>query len=96
MRRPKRLSGCAIAQVTIYTRAFCPYCSRAVSLLEQKGVEFDEIDAGMDAAKRKEMIQRSGRTTYPQIFIGEQHIGGCDDMMELEDRGELDELLQAA
>lgn len=84
-----------MAQVTIYTRAFCPYCSRAVSLLEQKGVEFDEIDAGMDAAKRKEMIQRSGRTTYPQIFIGEQHIGGCDDMMALERAGKLDPLLNA-
>ena len=82
--------------VTIYTRAFCPYCTRAISLLHAKGAEFTEIDAGMDLEKRREMIQRSGRTTYPQIFIGEQHIGGCDDMMALERAGKLDPLLQAA
>ena len=82
--------------ITIYTRAFCPYCTRAVSLLHAKGVEFTEIDAGMDLEKRREMIQRSGRATYPQIFIGEQHIGGCDDMMALERAGKLDPLLQAA
>jgi glutaredoxin 3 len=82
--------------VTIYTRAFCPYCTRAVSLLHAKGVEFTEIDAGMDLEKRREMIQRSGRTTYPQIFVGEEHIGGCDDMMALERAGKLDPLLQPA
>jgi glutaredoxin 3 len=82
--------------ITIYTRAFCPYCTRALSLLESKGVEFHEIDAGMDVEKRREMIQRSGRTTYPQIFIGEQHIGGCDDMMALEREGRLDPLLTPA
>lgn len=81
--------------VTIYTRAFCPYCSRAVSLLEHKGVAFTEIDAGMDVEKRREMIQRSGRSTYPQIFIGDKHIGGCDDMMALDRAGELDPLLAA-
>ena len=79
--------------VTIYTRPFCPYCSRAVSLLSAKGVAFTEIDAGFDPEKRKEMIARGGGVTYPQIFIGEQPIGGCDDMMALERAGELDALL---
>jgi glutaredoxin 3 len=82
--------------VTIYTRAFCPYCTRALHLLQAKGVDFTEIDAGMDVEKRREMIQRSGRTTYPQIFVGERHIGGCDDMMALERAGQLDPLLSAA
>jgi glutaredoxin 3 len=82
--------------VTIYTRAFCPYCTRAVHLLQSKGVAFTEIDAGMDVEKRREMIQRSGRSTYPQIFVGERHIGGCDDMMALERAGQLDPLLTAA
>ena len=82
--------------VTIYTRAFCPYCTRAVHLLQSKGVDFTEIDAGMDVEKRREMIQRSGRSTYPQIFVGDRHIGGCDDMMALERSGQLDPLLAAA
>ena len=81
-------------KVTIYTRAFCGYCARAVSLLERKGVAFVEIDAGADRQKRQEMIQRShGAATYPQIFIGDLHIGGCDDMMALERSGKLDSLL---
>jgi glutaredoxin 3 len=82
--------------VTIYTRAFCPYCTRAVHLLESKGVTYHEIDAGMDVEKRREMIQRSGRSTYPQIFVGDRHIGGCDDMMALERSGQLDPLLTTA
>jgi glutaredoxin 3 len=82
--------------ITIYTKPFCPYCIRAVSLLEQKGVEFTEIEAAFDPDKRQEMIQRSGgRATFPQIFIGEQHIGGCDEMMALERSGRLDPLLAA-
>jgi glutaredoxin 3 len=85
-----------MTQVIIYTRAFCPYCTRAISLLHSKGVEFPEIDAGMDVEKRREMIQRSGRTTYPQIFVGERHIGGCDDMIALERAGQLDPLLAVA
>lgn len=82
-----------MAQVTIYTRPGCGYCARAVSVLTRKGVAFDEIEAGMDPAKRQEMMTRSGRSTFPQIFIGEKHIGGCDDMMALERQGELDALL---
>jgi glutaredoxin 3 len=84
-----------MAHVTIYTRPGCGYCTRAVSLLEQKGVEFTEIEAGYDPALRAEMMQRSGRATFPQIFVGETHIGGCDDMMLLERRGQLDPLLAA-
>ena len=85
-----------MAQVTIYTKPYCPYCVRAVSLLEKKGVEFTEIEAAFDPEKRKEMMQRAGgRATFPQIFIGEEHIGGCDDMMALEQAGKLDPLLAA-
>ena len=70
-------------------------CARAVALLNDKGADFTEIEAGMDPALRQEMMQRSGRNTFPQIFVGEQHIGGCDDMMALEDQGKLDALLNA-
>ena len=83
--------------VTIYTKPFCPYCARALNLLQEKGVEFTEIEAAWDPAKKQEMVQRSGgRMTFPQIFIGDRHIGGCDDMVALDDRGELDQLLEAA
>lgn len=83
-----------MAAVTIYTRPMCGYCARAVSLLSSKGVDFEEIDAGFDQAKRAEMVQRSGGgRTFPQIFIGDMHIGGCDDMMALERAGKLDALL---
>ena len=85
-----------MAEVTIYTKPYCPYCIRAVSLLEKKGVEFTEIEASGDPEKRQEMIQRAnGRATFPQIFIGDRHIGGCDDMMALEYDGKLDALLAA-
>lgn len=85
-----------MANVTIYTRAFCGFCSRAVRLLQDKGVAFEEIDAGMDPDKRQEMIQRAnGGSTFPQIFVGDMHIGGCDDMMALERQGKLDALLSA-
>ena len=82
-----------MADVVIYTRPFCGYCTRAISLLNQKGVAFTEIDAGFDPEKRREMMQRSGRNTFPQIFIGGKHIGGCDEMMALEHAGQLDPLL---
>ncbi|WP_304171996.1 glutaredoxin 3 [Phenylobacterium aquaticum] len=82
--------------ITIYTKPYCPYCVRAVSLLEKKGVKFEEIEAAFDAEKRQEMMQRAGgRATFPQIFIGETHVGGCDDMMALEQTGKLDALLAA-
>lgn len=85
-----------MSQITIYTKPYCPFCIRAVDLLEKKGVVFTEIEAAFDPEKRQEMLQRSGgRATFPQIFIGERHIGGCDDMMALERAGELDPLLAA-
>jgi glutaredoxin 3 len=85
-----------MAQVTIYTKPYCPYCVRAVSLLEKKGVEFTEIEAAFDPGKRQEMVQRAkGKATFPQIFVGDEHIGGCDDMMALEYAGKLDTLLAA-
>jgi glutaredoxin 3 len=80
-------------RVTIYTRRFCGYCTAAKRLLTDKGVAFDEIDATGAPDKRQEMIERSGRFTFPQIFIGERHVGGCDDLYALNARGELDPLL---
>lgn len=85
-----------MAKVTIYTRAFCPYCTRAIALLQRKGVEVQEIDATGCPVKRQEMITRSGRWTFPQIFVGEKHVGGCDDLHELEQSGGLDPLLAGA
>ncbi|KAA5803678.1 glutaredoxin 3 [Alkalicaulis satelles] len=83
--------------VTIYTRPFCSYCARAVDLLKKKGVAFEEIEAGFDPAAKAEMIARAGGArTFPQIFIAERHVGGCDDMMALEQAGELDALLDGA
>lgn len=85
----------SMSKVTIYTRQLCPYCIRAVRLLKEKGVDFEEIDAGMDVNKKKEMVQRSnGGRTFPQIFIGDVHVGGCDDMMALERSGKLDPMLE--
>ncbi|WP_419252314.1 glutaredoxin 3 [Caulobacter sp. ErkDOM-YI] len=84
-----------MAKVTIYTRPFCGYCARALKVLGEKGADFTEIEAGMDPKLRQEMMDRSGRTTFPQIFVGQQHIGGCDDMMALEREGKLDGLLAA-
>lgn len=80
--------------VTIYTSPMCPYCWRAVGLLKKKKVSFKEINVGMNAKHRAEMIDRAnGGTSVPQIFIGEQHIGGCDEMMALERAGKLDSML---
>lgn len=86
-----------MAKVTIYTRAFCPYCTRALQVLKDKGVELNEIDAGMDPKLREEMTQRSnGGRTFPQIFVGDTHIGGCDDMLALDRAGKLDPMLANA
>ncbi len=86
-----------MADVVIYTRPFGGYCARAISLLKHKGVDFTEIEAGFDPALRAEMVQRSGgRNTFPQIFVGGKHIGGCDEMLALERAGKLDPLLNAA
>lgn len=80
-------------RVLVYTTPFCGYCSAAKRLLKAKGAEFTEIDVMFDAERRHEMIERSGRRTVPQIFIGARHIGGFDDLSALEDSGELGDLL---
>jgi glutaredoxin 3 len=80
--------------ITVYTKPFCPYCARALSLLKKKGADVAEIEAAWNQERRQEMLSRSnGYTTYPQIFIGETHVGGCDDLMALDRTGELDALL---
>lgn len=85
-----------MAKVEIYTKAFCPYCTRALRLLEQKGASYDEYDVTMGGPKKAEMVERSGgRMTMPQVFIDGRHIGGCDDLMALDRRGGLDPLLAA-
>lgn len=85
-----------MAAVEIYTKAWCPYCTRAKRLLSQKGAAFEEIDITMGGPKRAEMIDRAhGRTTVPQVFIGGAHIGGSDDLAALEREGRLDALLSA-
>jgi glutaredoxin 3 len=82
--------------VEIYTKGFCPYCWRAKALLETKGIEFKEISVDFGGADKQTMVQRArGRTTVPQIFIGDRHVGGCDDLMALDRAGKLDELLAA-
>ena len=84
-----------MARVEIYTKFMCPYCARAKKLLESKGVDYEETEISMGGEKREEMIQRAGgRTTVPQIFIDGRHIGGSDDLAELERSGRLDPLLQ--
>ena len=85
-----------MAKVVIYTKPYCPYCVRALSLLERKGADFEEIEAAFDPEKKAEMVQRSGgRMTFPQIFVGETHVGGSDELHALDARGGLDELLAA-
>jgi glutaredoxin 3 len=85
-----------VPRVEIYTKTFCPYCWRAKSLLDSKGVEYKEIAVDFGGEIKQVMVQRaSGRTTVPQIFIGEIHVGGCDDLVALDRAGKLDELLAA-
>ena len=85
-----------MAKVEIYTKAWCPYCSRAMALLGSKGVEPQEVDITMGGPQRAEMIDRSnGRTTVPQIFIDGRHVGGFDDLAALDRQGKLDLLLTA-
>lgn len=81
-------------EVTIYTRSLCGYCSSAKALLEHKGVAYREIDATASPEKRAEMMARSRRHTFPQIFIGDHHVGGSDELHALERAGRLDGLLQ--
>ena len=83
-------------KVTIYTKETCPYCVMAKNLLKQKGVnEFNEIRIDLDAVARDKMIELTGRMTVPQIYIGDTHVGGFDDLSALNKGGKLDELLNA-
>ena len=82
-------------KVELYTKGYCPFCVRAKSLLTHKGVTFTDIEIDKNPEQRPTMIERAnGRSTVPQIFIGETHVGGCDDLFALESAGKLDALLQ--
>lgn len=85
-----------MADIVIYTKPGCPYCSRAKALLERKGADYQEIVASNDPALKAEMVEKSGgKATFPQIFIDGKHVGGCDDIHALDARGGLDPLLSA-
>ncbi|WP_409019747.1 glutaredoxin 3 [Brevundimonas vesicularis] len=85
-----------MAEVVIYTKPGCPYCIRAKSLLDRKGAAYTEIVASNDPEKKAEMVERSGgKMTFPQVFINDQHVGGCDEIHALDARGGLDPLLAA-
>jgi len=85
-----------VSVVEIYTKTFCPYCWRAKLLLDSKGVAYKEIAVDYGGEEKQVMVQRAnGQTTVPQIFVGELHIGGCDDLVALDRDGKLDELLAA-
>ncbi len=85
-----------MAEVEIYTTPFCPFCYRAKKLLDEKGVRFTEIDVTVTPGARQEMMDRAeGQRKVPQIFIGGRHLGGCEDLFDLESRGALDSVLGA-
>ena len=81
-------------EITLYTTRYCPYCIRARDLLDEKGVTYNDIAVDHDSQLRREMMERSGRNTVPQIWIGEQHIGGSDELDMLERQGNLDQLIE--
>ncbi|PNG27738.1 glutaredoxin 3 [Methylocella silvestris] len=82
-----------MAQITIYTTTTCPYCIRAKALLEKKNLEFTEISVDGNPKLRSELAERTGRTSVPQVFVGESHVGGCDDLYELHYDGKLEQLI---
>ena len=84
-----------MAQVLMYCTAACPFCQSAERLLEQKGASVEKVRVDLEPARRSEMMQKSGRRTVPQIWIGERHVGGCDDLYALDREGGLDPLLKA-
>ena len=98
MSQPEKMGQPEMGQpdITMYATKWCPYCERARHLLTSKGLVFSEIHVDEDAKSREEMIARSGRRTVPQVFIGDKHIGGCDDLLALDGAGELDRLIQGA
>lgn len=79
--------------VVLYTQALCGYCAAAKRMLDTKNVDYEEIDVTMNTQRRLEMVERSGRRTVPQIFVGDRHIGGFDDLAAMDQAGELDPLL---
>jgi glutaredoxin 3 len=81
--------------ITVYTTGWCGYCRRAKALLTDKKLAFQEIDVEADAKLREDMVARSGRSSVPQIFVGDTHVGGCDDLLALERDGGLDRLIGA-
>jgi len=83
-----------VPHIVMYSKSWCPYCQRARALLQAKGMQFEEIDIEEQPEKRAEMITRSGRSTVPQIFIDERHVGGSDDLYALDAAGGLDPLLR--
>ncbi len=85
-----------MAPVVLYTTRFCPYCHAAKQLLQAKGVAYEDIDASSPAVRREMMERAGGRHTVPQIFIGDTHVGGCDELHAMERAGKLDALLAAA
>lgn len=84
-----------MTDVVIYSTQVCPYCVRAKQLLQRKGVSYREVDVSFDQAERMALVARTKQRTVPQIFINDQHIGGCDELYALERNGQLDPLLQA-
>jgi glutaredoxin 3 len=88
------IGSATLPAIVIYTKSTCPYCHAAKDLLQRKGVSFSEIGVDGDRAAQAAMAEKAGgRSTVPQIFIGERHVGGCDDLYELEEAGRLDSLL---
>ena len=85
-----------MARVLMYCTSACPFCESAERLLAEKGARLEKIRVDLEPARRAEMTQRSGRRTVPQIWIGERHVGGCDDLYALEREGKLDSLLEAS
>lgn len=86
-----------MADITIYSNMLCPFCTRAKRLLKDKAVSYTEIDLMQEPLRRREMIEKAGgRTSVPQIFIGETHVGGCDELYALEAAGKLDPLLEGS
>ena len=89
------MSGASLPRVLMYSTAVCPYCVRAENLLRARGVaEIEKVRVDLDPQRRVEMMERTQRRTVPQIFIGETHVGGCDDLHALEAAGKLDALLE--
>jgi glutaredoxin 3 len=84
-----------VASVVMFCTASCPFCIRAEQLLRQKGVDIEKVRVDLDPSQRSVMVERTGRRTVPQIFVGNTHVGGCDDLFALDGAGRLDPLLKA-